>query len=85
MNHTHHYSYWHAHEHYHREVGPDGNSEIGHASGHHHFYANTHEHGDQSNKTPHSHKEKQYHPTNDTNGPYHHHAVADHELEEEKK
>lgn len=90
MNHTHHYSYWHAHEHEHTDdralvesavTGSD--LYMRHDTGHHHFYANTHEHGPVSNMTPHSHKDKQYHPVNDTDGPYHHHGVADHEEEEE--
>ena len=81
-SHTHHYSYWHSHEHEHDDTGK---LRMTHTAGHHHFYAQTHEHGPQSNKIPHSHKDKQFHPTNNAEGPYHHHAVADHEIEEEEK
>ncbi|KKM05163.1 hypothetical protein LCGC14_1756920 [marine sediment metagenome] len=88
MTHTHHYSFWHAHQHEHvdSDKGIDGWEPetssyymIEHNTGHHHFYSNIHEHGPKSNTAPHSHKEKQYHPKNDIDGPYHHHAIADHE------
>ncbi len=74
MTHSHEYSFWHAHMHDH-DYGETGMS---HDTGHFHLYAQTHNHGAKSNLMPHSHKEKQYHPENDVDGPYHHHALADH-------
>jgi len=70
--HTHSYVYWHGHEH--------GHLGERHAEGHSHLYAMTHTHG-VGGKTPHSHKERQEHPTDDVSGPNHHHAVSDHLVE----
>lgn len=84
MNHTHEYAYWHAHEHNHgpghdagnvAAVGLKGLSHTTHDTGHYHLYAQTHEHG-KAGDSPHSHKERQYHPQ--PSDLVHHHAVADH-------
>ena len=87
MNHTHHYSFWHVHEHEHVDKTkgisgwePENGSYymLEHDTGHYHLSAQTHEHSTKSNLIPHSHKEKQHHPENDVDGPYHHHADIDH-------
>ena len=71
MNHTHEYSFWHAHEHLH-----DG---AAHATGHYHNWAQTHDHGAKSNLAPHTHQARQAHPGEEYR---HHHAVEDHEKED---
>lgn len=73
MNHTHHYSYWHTHEHSHLEEG--------HTGGHYHNWMQTHDHGAGGNK-PHTHKAKQYHEETDSETK-HHHALEAHDIEEE--
>lgn len=86
VTHTHEYRYWHAHKHCHEPVsrgeesvavlGLKGLTSTTHDTGHYHLYAQNHEHG-QAGDSPHSHKERQYHPQ--PNDKTHHHAVADHE------
>lgn len=85
VTHTHEYKYWHAHKHCHapdtREesvavLGLKGLSSSCHDTGHFHTFAQNHEHG-HAGDSPHSHKDRQYHPQ--SNDKLHHHAVADHE------
>ena len=81
MNHTHHYSYWHAHEHAHVYEGSEMTS-YAHTSGHYHNWMQTHDHG-VGGKGPHTHKARQYHEENDPETK-HHHALDAHNIEEEK-
>lgn len=75
MNHEHHYSFWHAHGHWHRVTAED----IYHDQGHHHIWQQIHDHGT-GIMSPHTHKAKQYHPEEvDEQG--HHHGVKDHKEE----
>ena len=74
MSHTHHYSFWHSHEHTHVEGG--------HYGAHYHNWMQTHTHG-AGGKGPHTHKAKQYHEENDPETK-HHHALDAHDTEEEK-
>ena len=83
MSHTHHYRFWHAHTHRHM-APPDGSPPITweHNTGHYHNWMQTHDHGGGADKTPHTHKDKQYHPTDDK-VTKHHHALDAHDTEEE--
>ena len=72
-NHSHEYNFWHTHMHLH-----GGDLEIGHNTGHYHLWAQTHDHGDKSHLSPHTHKGKQYHPETDEDNEIHHHAPIDH-------
>ncbi len=82
MNHTHHYSFWHSHDHSH--IGPPDGSPLitwTHSTGHYHNWMQTHEHGAGGNN-PHPHKARQYHADDATQ---HHHALDAHDIEEEAK
>ncbi len=92
MSHTHHYSFWHAHEHSHidESKGVEGwEPEISeyyrfqHPTGHYHNWMQTHDH-DGGGRNPHTHKAKQYHPTDDK-VTKHHHALDAHDIEKEEK
>ena len=88
MSHTHHYSFWHAHEHYH-ELVTDAPGEMKlaakytskHNTGHYHNWMQTHDHG-AGGKGPHTHKARQYHEENDPETK-HHHALDAHDNEPE--
>ncbi len=92
MNHTHHYSFWHSHEHMHidKSKGIGGwepeTSEFyrySHTDGHYHNWMQTHDHGGGADKAPHTHKAKQSHPTDDK-VTKHHHALDAHDTEKEE-
>ncbi len=88
MNHTHHYSFWHAHEHSH-EFAMDASGEMKvegvyvykHDTGHYHNWMQTHEHGI-GGKNPHAHKARQFHEENDSETKDHH-ALDAHGMKEE--
>ncbi len=95
MNHTHHYSFWHAHEHVHSEFIEEhwlpGPAKIcvesklivtKHDTGHYHNWMQTHNHG-AGGQNPHTHKARQYHEESDPETKQHH-ALDAHDMEEEK-
>ena len=89
MSHSHEYRYWHAHLHSHADERSlvdmplsTGNPRTHHDTGHYHPWAQTHGHGERSDGSPHTHKEKQDHPRDD-GVITHHHATADHEKGEQ--
>ncbi len=91
MSHTHHYSFWHAHRHSHIDERSlvetefsTGSPNIYHDTGHYHNWMQTHDHGGGADKAPHTHKAKQYHPTNDK-VTKHHHALDAHDMEKEEE
>ncbi len=82
MSHTHHYSFWHAHEHVHEGTFDSGIPVQGnHTGGHYHNWMQTHSHG-AGGRNPHTHKDRQYHEESDPETK-HHHAVDAHDMEEE--
>ncbi|KKK93605.1 hypothetical protein LCGC14_2691160 [marine sediment metagenome] len=95
MRHTHHYSYWHAHDHVHSKFIEEhwlpGPTKIcvesklivtKHDTGHYHNWMQTHDHGGGADKAPHTHKAKQDH-TKDDKVTKHHHALDAHDTEKE--
>ncbi len=91
MSHTHHYSFWHSHEHTHEQIHRDAEDRIvgagrynaEHNTGHYHNWMQTHDHGGGADKAPHTHKAKQYHPTDDK-VTKHHHALDAHDTEKKE-
>lgn len=87
MQHTHSYVYWYSHRHNHAPetseesvavLGSKGLKSSYHDGGHSHLFAASHEHG-KNGATPHSHKERQWHPL--PSDVVHHHAVNEHLVE----
>lgn len=71
VNHTHEYKFWHSHEH---RLGKTLHEGLDvHNHGHYHLWAQTHDHGEKA--TPHSHKDKLFHPGEDN---IEHHAEEVH-------